>query len=169
MFSVGVSGGHLNPAVTLGLATVGRISWRKVPHYLLAQYTGALLGAGLVLALYWEGLVWYEHQQGLYRTVPGTATIFTSFPSSPHLSWLAGAGDQLVSTAILVLVFCRLSQPATPDSSLALPAGVAVTVLGLGTSLGLNCGAPLNPARDLAPRILCGEGQFYTPVEGSDS
>ena len=155
MFSVGVSGGHLNPAVTLGLATVGRISWRKVPHYLLAQYTGALLGAGLVLALYWEGLVWYEHQQGLYRTIPGTANIFTTFPS-PHLSGLAGAGDQLVSTSILVLVICCLTDN-TKLSPLGLPAGVACTVLGLGTSLGLNCGAPLNPARDLAPRILCGE------------
>ena len=137
--------------------------WRQkifqVCHYLLAQYLGALLGAALVLAVYWEGLVWYEAQQGLYRTVPGTASIFTTFPS-PHLTTtagqLAGAADQLVSSSLLVLVFCRLSDPAS-SSLLSLPAGLAVTVLGLGTSLGLNCGAPLNPARDLAPRILCGE------------
>ena len=129
--------------------------WRKVPHYLLGQYLGALLGAGLVFAVYWEGLVWYEHHQGLYRTIPGTANIFTTFPS-PHLSGLAGAGDQLVSTSILVLVICTLTDN-TKLSPLGLPAGVACTVLGLGTSLGLNCGAPLNPARDLAPRMLCGE------------
>ena len=150
-----MSGGHLNPAVTLGLATVGKVPWRKVPHYLAGQYLGALLGAGLVLAVYWEGLVWYEHHQGLYRTIPGTANIFTTFPS-PHITTLAGAGDQLVSTSILVLVICSLSDN-TNLSPLGLSAGVAVTLLGLGTSLGLNCGAPLNPARDLAPRILCGE------------
>ena len=140
----------------MGLAVVGKVRWQKVPHYLLAQYLGALLGGGLVLGVYWDGLVWYEHQQGLYRTVPGTANIFTSFPS-PHLTNIAGAGDQLLSTAILVLVICSLTD-STNLSPLGLPAGVAATVLGLGTSLGLNCGAPLNPARDLAPRILCGEG-----------
>ena len=152
---MGVSGGHLNPAVTVSLAVVGKVQWRKVPHYLLAQYLGALLGAGLVLATYWEGLVWYEHHQGLYRTIPGTANIFTTFPS-PHTTGLAGAADQLVSTSLLVLVICCLTDQ-TRLGGLGLPAGVAVTVLGLGTSLGLNCGAPLNPARDLAPRILCGE------------
>ena len=69
LVSGGVSGGHLNPAVTLALAMVGRISWRRTPHYILAQYLGALLGGALVFFLYWDALVWYEHHHGSYRSV----------------------------------------------------------------------------------------------------
>ena len=105
---MGVSGGHLNPAVTVSLAVVGKVRWRKVPHYLLAQYLGALLGAGLVLATYWEGLVWYEHHQGLYRTIPGTANIFTTFPS-PHLSVLGGIIDQFVGSAVFLICICAIT------------------------------------------------------------
>ena len=63
-----MSGGHLNPAVTVALAVVGKISWRKVPHYLAAQYLGALLAGCLVFLAYWDGLVWYEHQAGVFRS-----------------------------------------------------------------------------------------------------
>lgn len=49
-------GGHLNPAVTLGLASVGKLSWSKVPHYFFAQYVGAFLGAGTVYGVYSEAI-----------------------------------------------------------------------------------------------------------------
>ena len=60
-------GGHLNPAITVSLAVVGKLPWRKVPHYLLAQYLAALLAGALVFLLYWDALVWYEHQHGEFR------------------------------------------------------------------------------------------------------
>ena len=69
LISGGVSGGHLNPAITVALAMVGRISWRRIPHYLLAQYLGALLGGALVFLIYWDALAWYEHHHGSYRCV----------------------------------------------------------------------------------------------------
>ena len=53
----GVSGGHLNPAVTVALASVGRFPWRRVVHYLAAQYLGALVGGACVFFLYWDALV----------------------------------------------------------------------------------------------------------------
>lgn len=83
-------------------------SLAKVPHYILAQYAGAMSGACLVFFLYWDALVWYEHQQGVFRSVPDTAIIFSSFPS-PHLTHLAGAGDQVLGTALLALIICTLS------------------------------------------------------------
>ena len=161
LFSAGVSGGHLNPALTVSLAVLGKVPWRKIPHYLLGQYLGAFLGASLVFLVYWDGLVWFESQEGLYRSIPETASIFSTFPS-PHLSLLGGVGDQLLSTALLSLIVCSLSDnKKISQDSLLLPAVVGLTVLGLGTSLGLNCGFPLNPARDLAPRLVMGETSIH--------
>lgn len=106
--SVGVSGGHLNPAVSIGFATIGKLKLTKLPHYLLAQYLGSFLGSSLVFFLYWDALVWYEHQQGIYRSVPDTAKIFSTFPS-PHLSHFGGAWDQIVATSLLSLIVCSLT------------------------------------------------------------
>ena len=79
--------------------------------------------------------------------MPDTANIFSTFPS-PHLSLVGGAGDQVLATALLAISVCSARQVTD------LPAVVGLTVLGLGVSLGYNCGYPLNPARDLGPRIF---------------
>ena len=84
------------------------------------------------------------------RSVPETANIFSTFPG-PHLSHLGGAADQLLSTALLAISVCSARQQLEVER---LPGVVGLTVLGLGVSLGFNCGYPLNPARDLAPRIV---------------
>ena len=159
VISGGVSGGHLNPAVTVALACVGRFPWRRVVHYLAAQYLGALVGGALVFFLYWDALVWYEHQHGAFRSIPDTAAIFSSFPS-PHLSHLGGAWDQVLATALLTLSICSVTDKRNMVTAVSSPimAGVTgFTVLGLGISFGFNCGYPLNPARDLAPRLFMGK------------
>ena len=84
------------------------------------------------------------------RSVPDTASIFSTFPSA-HLSSLGGAADQVVATALLAIAVCSARAPAD------LPGVTGLAVLGLGLSLGYNCGCPLNPARDLAPRIFMGQ------------
>ena len=111
------------------------------------------------------------------RVTPDTAAIFSTFPG-PHLSspWLGGTGDQLLGTMLLTLAICSVtdtaklslaspsssssvasipSSPPLPPSTLV-PGVSGLAVLGLGLSLGYNCGYPLNPARDLAPRLLMG-------------
>ena len=60
LLSGGVSGGHLNPAVSVAVATLGKFPWWKVPHYLAAQYLGAFLASCLVFLTYWDALVWSE-------------------------------------------------------------------------------------------------------------
>ena len=60
-------GGDAPLAVQQAMAMVGRVSWRRIPHYLLAQYLGALLGGALVFLIYWDALAWYEHHHGSYR------------------------------------------------------------------------------------------------------
>ena len=76
--SGGVSGGHLNPAITVAVASLGKFPWWKVPHYLAAQYLGSLTASLTVFLVYWDSLVWYEHQRGEYRSLPDTARIFTT-------------------------------------------------------------------------------------------
>ena len=58
LVSGGVSGGHLNPAVSLAVATLGKFPWWKVPHYVAAQYLEAFLSSALVFLVYWDALVW---------------------------------------------------------------------------------------------------------------
>ena len=80
----------------------------KVPHYLAAQYLGAFLASGAVFLVYWDALVWYEHDRGGYRVTPDTAAIFGTFPAH-HLTLLGGLTDQLVATALLLLWQADLS------------------------------------------------------------
>ena len=74
LVSGGVSGGHLNPAITVAVASVGKFPWRKVgqklletsfylfyikvPHYLAGQYLGAFVASSVVFIVYWDALVW---------------------------------------------------------------------------------------------------------------
>ena len=91
-----------------------------------------------------------------------TALIFSSFPSA-HLSHVSGAGDQVLGSALLAVSILMVTDRRNMVSGgggaktgVMMPGVLGLTVLGLGVSLGFNCGYPLNPARDLAPRLLMG-------------
>lgn len=152
--SGGVSGGHLNPAVSVALATIGKFPWCKVPHYLGAQYLGAFAASGAVFLAYWDALVWYEHDRAVYRSIPETSGIFSTFPST-HLSIAGGIFDQFLGTFLLLVCICAIMDKRNMQVEKQLvPLGVGFTVLGIGISFGYNCGYAVNPARDLAPRIF---------------
>jgi len=154
LVSGGVSGGHLNPAVSLAVATLGKFPWWKVPHYVAAQYLGAFLSSALVFLVYWDALVWYEHDIGEYRSLPETAGIFSTYPS-PHLSFIWGVFDQFLGTALLLFCVCAITDKSNMKVSKQLvPLYIGFTVLGLGVCFGYNCGYAVNPARDLAPRLF---------------
>lgn len=154
LVSGGVSGGHLNPAVSVAVASIGKFPWWKVPHYLAGQYLGALAGSGLVFLVYWDALVWYEHDRSVFRSIPETAGIFATYPS-PHLSMAGGIFDQFLGTLLLLLCICAITDPRNMKlDKQMVPVGVGITVLGIGLSLGHNCGYAVNPARDLAPRVF---------------
>ena len=75
------SGGHVNPAVTLGMASVGKIKWRKVGHYFLGQYLGAFFAAVIAYVVYREAILNKYHGQLLTEGVNATAAIFGTFPA----------------------------------------------------------------------------------------
>jgi len=142
-----ISGAHLNPAVTLALAATKRMPWSKVPHYLLAQFLGAFVGAALVFAVYYPK--WILADPGLDHS----AGVFCTFPAVPGF-W-PGFFDQVVGTALLLgLIFAVIDKlNVLPGSNLA-PVIIGLIVVAIGISFGGMNGYAINPARDLGPRLF---------------
>ncbi len=145
VYAVGrVSGAHINPAVTLGLAAVGRFPWSSVPGYVAAQFLGAFLGAVLVWLTY---LVhWAETPDpDLKRAVFCTAPAIRRYG--------ANVLTEAIGAAVLVFGVLALGSYKPANDSGLTPLLVGVLVWSIGLSLGGPTGYAINPARDLAPRI----------------
>ena len=139
-----VSGGHLNPAVTIGLAALGKFEWAKVPLYITTQLLGAMIGSFLV----W--LTYRKH----FDATPDANSKLAIFCTAPAI---ASTADNIISevigTFVLILGALFLVKSSNSIGSLqALP--VALLVLAIGVSLGGTTGYAINPARDLGPRIM---------------
>jgi len=117
--------------------------------YIIAQFIGSFIGAVTVFIVYYDSLK--NHKEGFYSME--TAKIFATYPNE-DLSVFGGFIDQTVGTIILVLVFLAVNDPRNKNISnmSCILCGLASTAIGLG--YGYNCGAPLNPTRDFAPRLL---------------
>uniref|UniRef100_A0A674M928 Aquaporin 10a n=1 Tax=Takifugu rubripes TaxID=31033 RepID=A0A674M928_TAKRU len=150
-FSVGA---HLNPAVTLSFCALGQVSWDRLVPYCLSQLLGAYIASGLVYLVYYDAIMNFS---GGVLTVYGpneTASIFATYPSE-FLSLGSSFLDQVIGTSMLMLCILGLGeQRNTPAPSDLIPAIVAVIVLGISMSMSGNCGAAINPARDLGPRLF---------------
>ncbi|XP_073525445.1 aquaporin-3-like [Phyllobates terribilis] len=150
----GVSGAHLNPAVSFSMFLIKKTTWQLMLVYFLAQFVGSFIGACLVFALYFDALHVYSGGNWTVYGPQATAGIFASYPSE-HLSLINGLSDQVIATAALMI--CLLA--IIDEKNNAAPRGLQPFVIGLivllvGLSMGFNCGYPINPARDLAPRIF---------------
>jgi MIP family channel proteins len=152
--AAGVSGAHLNPAVTLALAVHRGFAWSKVAPYVAAQFAGAMTAAAVVYLTYREALDQFDGGVRQIAGPLGTAGIWATYPQ-PFLSIVGGVVDQIVGTAILLLVICALTDNRNnaPESKLG-PVVVGLLVLAIGASFGYNAGYAINPARDLAPRVF---------------
>jgi glycerol uptake facilitator protein len=170
----GVTGAHLNPAVTIALALRRGFPWGRVLPYSLAQTAGAFVGAALVYVNYADAIASFERAQGLVRGTAAsaaTAGIFMTGPA-PYYggSPLGPLVDQVIGTALLVLVIFAITDERNqpPKGNLA-PLVVGVLVGAIGMSFGANAGYAINPARDLGPRLLAavaGWGSAAFPGEG---
>lgn len=166
VYAVGrISGAHINPAVTIGLAAIGSFPWPQVPGYVAAQMAGAFLGAVLVWVTYlphWRATANPQAKLGVFATGPaiphapanfvceviGTAVlVFGVLAIGANAQGWAKAGEVDLSQ-----VFSRALQPLL----------VGILVLGIGLSLGGPTGYAINPARDLGPRLA----HAVLPVHG---
>ena len=153
--SMGVSGAHLNPAVTLAAAVHRGFPWTKVVPYAVAQTAGAFVAAAVVFFTYREGLTAFDGGVRQVLGPQGTAGIFATYPQ-PYLSTFPGGFiDQVVGTAILVGVILGITdQRNAPAPAGLVPVIVGLLVVGIGTAFGTNSGYAINPARDLGPRLF---------------
>ncbi len=146
-----LSGGHLNPAVTLALAVFKGFSWRKVLPYALAQTLGAFAAALVVRATYADLIASVDPQhtiatQGIFSTLPGNG--------AGDVSIQTAFLDQIVGTAILVfVVFALTTAWNNPPMANLGPVVVGFTVVAIGMAFGANAGYAINPARDFGPRL----------------
>ncbi|MBX7167551.1 MAG: MIP family channel protein [Pirellulales bacterium] len=146
----GVTGAHLNPAVTLAMAVLRDFGWGRVIPYIAAQVAAAFVASAVVYAVYHEALARHPRDlstAGIWATYPNTAFPLSNVPG--------GLVDQIVGTALLVGVIFGISDKRnlSPESNLG-PVIVGALVLLIGMTFGLNCGYAINPARDFGPRLF---------------
>ncbi len=153
--SAGVSGAHLNPAVTLALAVHRGFAWSKVIPYCLAQVAGAFTGAAVTFITYRDA---FNHFDGGTRLVTGakaTAGIFSTYPQDFLSNVPGGLVDQIVGTALLLLLVLALGDQKNFAAEGRLqPILVGAAVVLIGMTFGFNAGYAINPARDLGPRLF---------------
>ncbi len=149
------SGAHLNPAVTIAFAILGKLPWNVVATYILAQILGAMLGATFV---------WLSYRQHFNET-HDAALQLAVFSTGPQIrNSFQNLISEIIGTLVLVLGVLHIAAPASSLGAVnALP--VALLVLGIGLSLGGPTGYAINPARDLGPRIM----HFLLPIKGKGS
>jgi MIP family channel proteins len=175
----GVSGAHLNPAVTFPLAVLRRFPWRKVLPYCAAQLAGAMVASALVYAIYYDALNQFDGGTRQVLGEQGTGGIWATYPQ-PFLSPLPGGLiDQIVGTAMLLLcIFALTDARNSPPAANLAPVLIGSVVLVIGISIGYNSGYAINPARDLGPRLFtymagwgievfqAGQGWWWVPIVG---
>jgi glycerol uptake facilitator protein len=150
VYAVGTfSGAHINPAVTIGLAAIGKFAWSKVPLYIAAQMIGAMLGATIV----W--LAYLPH----WRVTDSPAAKLGVFCTGPAIrSTIPNLITEIIGTAVLVLGVLAILTPKNLNPAYSWdvglgPALVGIIVWAIGLSLGGPTGYAINPARDLGPRL----------------
>jgi len=158
----GVTGAHINPAVTLAMAVRRGFPWAKVVPYWIAQIVGAFLGAFAVYLVYYQGLqqagmpnVWCTGPGSIYdQAFWGGAGSYAMGAAGTYPIWNAAIAE-IFGTAMLLLGIVAIvdNKNVGPGSNLW-PFMVGMLVLAIGLSLGGPSGYAINPARDLGPRIF---------------
>jgi MIP family channel proteins len=150
-----VSGAHLNPAVTLALAVHRGFPWAKVLPYAVAQTAGAFVAAATVYLTYREAFTAFDGGLRQIAGAQGTAGIFATYPQAFLSTFPGGFIDQVVGTALLVLVIFGITDRRNaPAPGSLTPVIVGLLVMLIGATFGHNAGYAINPARDFGPRLF---------------
>ena len=147
LISGGVSGGHLNPAVTFTACLFRKCSWVRLPVYWAAQFLGAFVAASVLFGVYNDGIMYDLQGRDL-----ASAGIFASYPANENINIATLIFDQVLGTAVLLIVIFAV----TDEKNMKVPSGLVALLIGLGLtsihiSLAFNAGSAVNPARDFSP------------------
>jgi glycerol uptake facilitator protein len=156
----GVSGAHLNPAVTLAFAVRGDTAWAKVIPYWIAQVAGAFVGAAIVYLDFHGGIdAWNAANHVVSRadsTGLTTFSIFATFPAKYYGANMIGPLiDQIIGTGFLILLILAITDAKNIGAQANIgPFIVGLAVAAIGMSFGTGAGYAINPARDFGPRLF---------------
>ena len=153
----GISGAHINPAVTVAFAVRRGFPWGKVIPYSLAQTAGAFAAAAVVFFLFHASFLNYEATHNILRDAPEglqLAKIFATYPQ-PYLNTGQAFFSEFLLTAFLLIIVLSVSDSRNlaPGSNLG-PLFVGLGVAAIGISFGALTGFAINPARDFGPRLF---------------
>lgn len=148
-----ISGAHINPAVTLGLAATGRFPWKKVPYYWAVQVLGAFLAAAILYLVYKGAITNYLLGANIADPAKGVGNVFYTSPKS-FVGTFGAFGDEFIGTALLVgLILAIVDGRNQPVQGNLNPMIIGFLIVAIGVSFGLNTGFAINPARDFGPRL----------------
>ncbi|MDX3236322.1 aquaporin family protein [Streptomyces sp. ME03-5709C] len=167
----GVSGAHINPAVTLAFAVRRKFAWNKVLPYWISQVAGAFVGAALVYLVYHDAITAFDAASKGPKTNGHTVASFSIFATFPAPYFHGGLWgpliDQIVGTAFLgMLIVAVIDLRNTAVKANLGPLVIGFVVAAIGMSYGANAGYAINPARDFGPRLftwVAGWGELALP------
>ncbi|KAK0248129.1 glycerol channel [Friedmanniomyces endolithicus] len=175
VYASGISGAHINPAVTFANCMFRKFPWRDFPIYAAAQTLGAFCASGVVYANYKSAIDAFEGGPGI-RTVPGyspnaSAGIFCTYPAAfmtkttyrfPRLKYayadnFLGSGQffsEFIASSLLMFMIYALKDDANIGAGPLTPLGLFFIIFGIGACFGWETGYAINLARDFGPRLM---------------
>ncbi|KAK5941114.1 glycerol channel [Knufia obscura] len=156
VYTSGISGAHLNPAVTFANCVFRKFPWRKLPIYLVAQTLGAFVASLVVYANYKSAIDVFEGGQNI-RTVPGysetaTAGIFCTYPA-PFMTRTGMFFSEFIASSLLMFLIYALKDDGNIGAGNLTPLGLFFIIFGIGACFGWETGYAINLARDFGPRV----------------
>lgn len=153
----GISGAHLNPAVTFASCVFRKFPWRKFPIYMIAQILGAMCGSAIVYGNYKSAIDVYEGGPNI-RTVPGysdtaTAGIFCTYPAE-FMTKTGQFFSEFLASSILMFVIFALKDEGNLAAGPLTPLALFFLIFGIGACFGWETGYAINLARDFGPRLV---------------
>ncbi|ORX89573.1 aquaporin [Basidiobolus meristosporus CBS 931.73] len=151
--NAGMSGAHLNPAVTLALAISRGFPWAKVPGYIFTQTLGAFCAAGIVYGVYHRSLDTFDGGIRQVTGEKGTAGLYAGYPQ-PYLSNGNAFLVEFLLTCIMMFIVLAIGDRRNATHSAIIPLAIGLMLVCIGVTIGGLNGYSLNPARDMGPRLF---------------
>jgi aquaglyceroporin related protein, other eukaryote len=157
VYVAGISGAHLNPAVTFANCVFRQFPWKKLPVYALAQTLGAMVGSAIVYANYQPAIDAFEGAPGR-RSVPGfspnaTAGIFCTYPAA-FMSRTGQFFSEFLASALLMFLIFTIKDDKNLGADHLAPLMLFFIIFGIGACFGWETGYAMNLARDFGPRLV---------------
>jgi aquaglyceroporin related protein len=162
--SGGISGGHLNPAVTLTNVVYRKLPLKKLPVYWAAQTLGAFMGAAIIYGNYRSAIQAFEG--GDMRTVglkTSTAGLFCTYPAE-FMTRTGMFFSEFIATGFLMFVIFAIGDPANNPAGDNGPLVLFFLIFGIGAGLGWETGYAMSFARDFGPRMFTYAAGYGTGV-----